>query len=265
MMARDAASAGLDTAVDGIGTDVSTAAELFAVVDVLDGQPTLRRSLSDPSASDESRAQLATRLFTGKLSSAAQAVVQAVVATPWSSGAALVAGLERQGIRLALRAANRDGSLTRVTEELFTLQTTAESSSELQGALRNQTYPIEAKRELVSKLIAGKAAPVTELLAARAVKARRRNFSTTIADYLSMAAELGGVKIAHVTVARPLDESRAARLKAALESQVGAPVSLQIEVDPSVIGGMSVAIDDDVIESTVAARLEDARRQLTHL
>lgn len=265
MMARDAALAGLDNAVEGIETDASTAAELFSVVDVLDGQPTLRRSLSDPSASDESRAALAKRLFGGKVSDAAMAVVQAVVSSPSRSGALLVGALERQGIRLALQCANRDGSLARVTEELFTVQNAVDANPELQGALRNQRFPVDGKQALVKRLISGKAAAVTEMLASRAVKARRRNFSTTVADYLSMAAELTGVKIARVTVARPLDEARTARLKAALESQVGTPVSLQVEVDPSVLGGMSVAFDDDVIESTVAGRLEDARRQLTHL
>ena len=71
--------------------------------------------------------------------------------------------------------------------------------------------------------------------------------------------------IARVTVARPLDEARIARLKTALTAQVGGPVNLQISVDPAVLGGISVAIDDDVYESTVAARLEDARRQLINL
>ena len=80
-----------------------------------------------------------------------------------------------------------------------------------------------------------------------------------------MAADLSGEKIARVTVARPLDEGRIARLKAALEAQLGTTVSLQIEVDPSVLGGRNVAIDDDVIESTVAARLDQAHRQLTTL
>ena len=80
-----------------------------------------------------------------------------------------------------------------------------------------------------------------------------------------MAAGLSGHRIARVTVARPLDEARITRLKSALSAQVGGPVDLQIAVDPAVLGGISVAIDDDVYESTVAARLEDARRQLINL
>ena len=54
-------------------------------------------------------------------------------------------------------------------------------------------------------------------------------------------------------------------LAAANPAPAGKPLSLQVHVDPSVIGGVNVAIGDDVIESTVAARLEDARRQLVNL
>ena len=101
------------------------------------------------------------------------------------------------------------------------------------------------------------------MLASRAAKARKRTFALTAKSYVEMGAEIAGEEMALVTVARPLDPQRVARLKSALERQVGGPVNLQIEVDPAVLGGMSVVIGDDVIESTVAARLEDARRQLT--
>lgn len=264
MTARDAAIAGLDHAVDGIGTGAS-APELFAVVDVLDAQPSLRRSLSDPSASDEQRAGLARRLFEGKIGDGALAVVGEVVKAPWSSGSRMVSALERQGIRIALGSAQREGNLEQVASELHGLSTTVDANPELSGALRNQSYPVEGKQSLVDRLISGKVLPATQTLAARAVKARRRNFGLTIASYLEMAAGMTGQKIARVTVARPLDQGRIDRLKAALEAQTGAPVTLHIEVDPSVIGGMSVAIEDDVIESTVAGRLEQARRQLINL
>lgn len=265
MTARDAAYAALDTTVDGIDTDATTADELFAVVDLLDGQPTLRRSLSDPSASDANRAKLVEQLLGGKVSPAALAVLTAVVTTPWPSGNALVAGLERQGIRLALQSAHREGRIDDVTSQLYQLATTVDEFRELAATLRTGTYPLDAKRELVAKLISGKVDPVTATLASRAVRARRRTFALTAKSYVEMGAEIAGEQIAKVTVARPLDEARLERLKSALEKQVGGPVNLQVVVDPTVLGGMSVVIGDDVIESTVAARLEDARRQLTHL
>jgi len=68
--------------------------------------------------------------------------------------------------------------------------------------------------------------------------------------------------VARVTVARPLDEGRTERLRRALEARVGGPVLLRITVDESVIGGMSVDLGTHVFESTVAGRLDEARRLL---
>ncbi|MBB1483454.1 F0F1 ATP synthase subunit delta [Tessaracoccus sp. MC1865] len=263
MTVRDVAYAALDSEVAGISTDAGTAEELFAVVDLLDGQPTLRRSLSDPSASEANRAHLAERLLGGKISQAALDVVVAIVKHSWNSGNRLVGALERQGIRLVLRSAHREGRIDEVTGDLYQLSVTVDANRELAGALRNAQYPLEGKRHLINRLVSGKVHPATAMLASRAAKARKRTFALTAKSYVEMGADIAGEEMALVTVARPLDPQRVARLKSALERQVGGPVNLQIEVDPAVLGGMSVVIGDDVIESTVAARLEDARRQLT--
>ncbi|NHB85977.1 F0F1 ATP synthase subunit delta [Tessaracoccus sp. HDW20] len=249
----------------GIDTDATTAAEVFAVVDLLDGQPMLRRSLSDPSATPENRAALAGRLFDGRVSASTVAVIAEAVKAAWPGANALVSGLERLGVRIALRASKAAGSLARVETELFSFSRTVDDNAELAAALRSLAYPLEGKRELVGRLLTGRVDPVTAQLASRAVRARRRTLPLTIGSYLKMAADMAGQKIARVTVARHLDETQTARLKAGLEAQVGAEVTLQIHVDPDVLGGISVSIDDDVYESTVAARLEDARRQLINL
>lgn len=265
MTARDVATAALDASVDGIATGAATAAELFSVVDLLDDQPVLRRPLSDPSATETARVALAGRILGGKVSPATLAVVGAVVKAPWASANALVRGLERQGVRVALQSSRQSGSLGRVEQELFGLARTVEDTAELGSALRSTAYPLGGKRALIARLVDGKVDPVTALLASRAVGARNRTFALTVESYLQMAAELAGQKIARVTVAHQLDDTQTARLEAALVAQTGGPVSLQIHVDPKVLGGISVAIDDDVYESTVAARLEDARRQLINL
>ncbi|MDO5737173.1 MAG: F0F1 ATP synthase subunit delta [Propionibacteriaceae bacterium] len=265
MKARDAALLALDAKIDAMSVDAGAADELFAVVDLLETQAPLRRSLSDPSASPEDRAGLAARLFGNRVSPAALAVLSEVARSTFPNGRRLVTALETQGVRALLRVAKNSGDLGRVQQDLYSFATVVDSDPRLADTLRNRTYPLEARRDLVARLSADRVHPISSRLLARAAAGRVRTLPLTVASYLSMAARLTSEQIAKVTVARPLDEARTDRLRQALEAQVGGPVSLQIEVDPTVLGGMDVSMGDDIIESTVAGRLDDARRLLnTH-
>ena len=81
-------------------------------------------------------------------------------------------------------------------------------------------------------------------------------------EYQKVAARHRKRLVALVTVARPLDDGQAERLADALGRQYDRPVHLNVVVDRDVIGGIRVEIGDDVIDGTVASRLDDARRKL---
>ena len=250
MKSRDIALSAFDPVADAIQVDETAADELFAVVDLLEGQPPLRRSLSDPSASGRDRQALARRLFEGRLGAAALSVVTEVAYRPWPSGRTMIDAIERQGVRGLLRTANERGELKRVQEELHRFALVIDGSPELSDALRNRGRALADRRALIARLLAGRVAPVTERLASRAAAARARTVPLTLTGYLALAADLAGERVARITVARPLDAGRVERLRKA------------IEVDESVIGGMSVDLGTHVFESTVAGRLDEARRLL---
>lgn len=263
MKARDAAQLALNAKIDALSVDAGAADELFAVVDLLEAQAQLRRSLSDPSSTSDGRAALARRLLASRISGAAVDVVAEVAAGTYPSGRRLVSTLETQGVRALLRVAQNSGELERVQEELGGFAATVDSDAALSDTLRNRTYPLGARRDLVARLVSTKVHPITGRLLARAAAARVRTLPLTVRSYLGMAASLAGQQIARVTVARPLDEARTERLRRALQAQVGGPVTLQIHVDPAVLGGMDVSLGDHIIESTTAGRLDEARRLLT--
>ena len=49
----------------------------------------------------------------------------------------------------------------------------------------------------------------------------------------------------------------------ALERIYGQPVAINIEVDPGLVGGITVQIGDEVIDGSISGRLESARRRVT--
>lgn len=262
MSSRDAALASLDAKSDAVALDAVAASELFGVVDVLDAQPPLRRSLSDPSTSSPAREELAAKVFGSHLSAPALQVFKSLVGSPGLTGRRLIEVVERQAVRGLLRLAKDSGVLARVQDELFAFASTVNGDPQLGDVLRNRTHTLESRRAVVSKLVRDKVHPISAELLERATAARIRTLPLTVDSYLELAAGMASQQIARVTTARALDEARLDRLRRALEAQAGGPVVLQVEVDPDVLGGLEVQLGDHIIESTVAGRLEQARRLL---
>ena len=75
--------------------------------------------------------------------------------------------------------------------------------------------------------------------------------------------EQRGVEHVLVTTAIPLEVADQATLKQRLEAYTGKQVSVAMEVDPSIIGGVVIRIGDKVIDGSTQGRLEGLRRQLT--
>src|SRR3954454_23618216 len=98
---------------------LSLADELFAAARLLEGQPTLRRALSDPAAKPDDRAGLAGRLFSGKLSEVALDLVETLARQRWSRPLDLVEAAEAMAVEAAFDAAEAGGELDGVEDELF--------------------------------------------------------------------------------------------------------------------------------------------------
>ena len=79
----------------------------------------------------------------------------------------------------------------------------------------------------------------------------------------AMAAVRQDRLVAVVTSAVPLTDEQKSRLADALSRIQGKQVLINVVVDPSVVGGIQVRVGDEVIDGTLANRLEQARRRLT--
>jgi F-type H+-transporting ATPase subunit delta len=238
----------------------AVAADLFAVVDALDANPGLRRAITDPGTPEEGRRRLVHSLLDAQLGAPAVQVVAEAAGRRWPGGRTLAAALERQAIRAELIRAEQAGQLEETEDELFRFARTVESDPALRNALADRSVPLRGRQELVGSLLEGKATPSTTVLAKRAVAARERTFAHTIEGYVTLAAAHKNRVVATVRVARPLTDEQRDRLRAALTRQVGRDVAIQVVLDESLLGGVRVELGHEVIEGTVAGRLEDVRR-----
>ena len=73
----------------------------------------------------------------------------------------------------------------------------------------------------------------------------------------------GGTSDAVVGSAFPIDAGALADLKATLEKRFGRKLNLSVEVQPELIGGIRVVVGDEVLDTSVRARLEQMKVALT--
>ena len=73
--------------------------------------------------------------------------------------------------------------------------------------------------------------------------------------FLALKHAHEGVKDAVVTSAFPIDEPTLARLVADLESRFATKLKVTVSIDPELIGGVRIAIGDEVIDASVRGKL----------
>ena len=91
---------------------------------------------------------------------------------------------------------------------------------------------------------------------------RGRNIESTITFYSAATAARRNRVIALVRSAISLTENQKEKLVKTLTEKIGQPVRLNVEVDPEVIGGISIRFADELIDATIVNRLADAGRAL---
>lgn len=237
--------------------------QLFLVVDALDASGALRRSLADPSRSGEDKAGLVRAVLSGGFDPRTVETVEGLVASRWSSERDLVDAVDLLAIDAYLASAQARGALEQVESELFGLTRALVGQQELRQALSDSSTDAARRVAVIDQLLVGKADIVTIALCRRATaQPRGERFVPALGRIGDVAAARRNRLVAAVTVGAELSEAQRGRLEALLASAYGSQVQLHVTVDPTVLGGLRVRIGSDVVDSTVLARLAEARRRL---
>lgn len=257
----DELSSAVSGQVSGATAKAAASADaLFEVSQTLREEAALRRFVTDASVPAEAKAGLVRDVFGGKVDDVTLGLLTSAVGRRWTQGRDLADGLEHLSEIALVRSAGDDAG--RLADELFAVAQTVQENPELRDALSDPARSAKDKSALIDSLLAGKALPATVALTKQALAGTYRTVSVALAEYQKVAGAVHGESVATVRVAAPLPDADLDRLTAALTSRYGRPVHVNVLVDPAVIGGIKVEIGDDVIDGTVASRLDDARRAL---
>ncbi len=95
----------------------------------------------------------------------------------------------------------------------------------------------------------------TRFLGVLAQNGRLRTLPAIVRDFRELAARHRGEVTAEVASAHPLTDAQVDALKQQLRFRVGREVSVDLRVDPTLLGGLVVKIGSQMIDSSIKTRL----------
>jgi F-type H+-transporting ATPase subunit delta len=134
---------------------------------------------------------------------------------------------------------------------------------EFVGLAENPKVPFDLKTKLVKEKL-GKTNPMSfNLVYLLISKGRLRTARQIFDEYNRLLNEHYGIRSAEVTTAVPLDSAEKDKLAHNLEALVGKKVSMEVQVDPEILGGFIAKIDDSLIDGSIRNKLELLKKRLT--
>jgi F-type H+-transporting ATPase subunit delta len=153
----------------------------------------------------------------------------------------------------------------KVAADLQSFSDLVKASPDLQRVVRSPVFSAESQVKAIGALldkagISGVAANFIKLVAAK-----RRLFAITdmIAGFNKLHDAARGVARAEVTVAHPLNDAHRAQLESVLkEISGGKSVNVDVNVDPSIIGGLVVKLGSRMVDGSLRTRLNSIRTRM---
>lgn len=256
----------LNSALDGSNASEGSALsrDLFSVMVVFDSSLSLRRALTDPSRSTADKVTLAHDLFSEKVGAKCLMIIDELVSSQWSAPRDLADVAEWLAVSAETYAADQVQGLEQLEEELFRFSRIVSSNPELRAFIApSSRADIESKRDAVQALLTGKAHEPAIALISQAVSfPRGRNIEATLNEFAQAASDRKNQVIAYVRSASPMTDNQLSRLSGSLAKQVGRNVRVNVEIDSTVVGGVSVRFADELIDGTISSRIAQAGREL---
>jgi F-type H+-transporting ATPase subunit delta len=165
--------------------------------------------------------------------------------------------IARRYAKALVQLAAEEGAVEAFHGELARVLALFSANPELGSLLSNPAYGTEAKLEIL-KDVADKlslSGTISNFLLLLQERNRMTCLSAISSSYSILADELSGVVRPVITSALPLGEAQIAGIKAALEKSTGKKVSMTVDIDPALIGGVVTKIGDKVLDGSVKTQL----------
>ncbi len=173
----------------------------------------------------------------------------------------------KAGIRYAkavLQQANDANIANVVFGDMQSVHSTIEGSKELRVALKSPVIKPEDKKKALLEIFKDQSESTKALINVLVENKRIDILGHVAKSYVDLYNEAEGVKVAKVTTAVPLSEAIEKQVLAKVEEMTGSSsVTIENEIDESIIGGFILRVGDLQYNASIANQLANLKREFS--
>ena len=137
---------------------------------------------------------------------------------------------------------------------------------EVMRLLSNPSVPTTSRVEVLERIVGDDVTGAQRnLLSLMVRRGRFEQLPAVIREFQRLYRQREGIVEATVTSAASLDDAEIKALRSRLEAMTGKRIELSQEVDAELLGGVQVRVGDQLIDGSVAGRLERLRNEFTNI
>ena len=241
---------------------VALGRQMLGVAHIIAENRPLLNSLTDPARTNADKQKLAREIFTGTADAAVVEQLCELVTGHWLDPIKLLTRMHDLGIESVI--AGSVSASVPVEDELFAVINVLKHDRQLRQALDpSRLSTADQRAQLATRLFKSQLSEAAlTLLVWCARHEVRAGITYNLRRVCELAARRRGLVIADVTSAVELTQAQQKRLIGALAKRTGHGVELHLEVDPEVIGGLRILVDDRLYDNTTRSALKALRTQI---
>ena len=173
-----------------------------------------------------------------------------------------MAGTAGRYARAIFELASEEGGVEEWSRRLALVRQVLEDPG-ARAILDNPSVATDVRLAAVEELdLPGVGRPGLNLMRLLVERGRSGRIGEIAEQFEVLADQAAGRVRATVTTAVPLSDGDREGLRRDLSGQLGKDVRLEARVDPSILGGLVLQVGDRLTDGSVAARLDQLRRQV---
>jgi F-type H+-transporting ATPase subunit delta len=173
----------------------------------------------------------------------------------------------RAAIRYAkaiLEIAQSKGVAEAVSVDMNSIASTISGNVELSTFIQNPTLKVEVKENALMEVFANTNSVTKSLFHLLFENKRFEILEAVAVEYSKLFDIMNGVEVAQVTTAIAMDAALEAKVLAKIATLSDKKITIENNVDPSIIGGFILRIGDKQYNASVANRLQVLKRELSN-